>query len=113
MEDVKTKRRVSLPFFQRWKKSLRFQLLGNSAKLDKSLDKAGIIRKQFDFKAYIHTCIHTYMYTHIHTYIHAYIHTYIHTCIQTDRQTADIHEPKYLNTSFRVDSKRNIAVYRT
>ena len=55
MEDVKTKRRVSLSFFQRWKRSLRFQLLGNSAKLDKSLEKAGIIRKQFDFKVYIHT----------------------------------------------------------
>ena len=87
MEDVKTKRRVSLSFFQRWKKSLRFQLLGNSAKLDKSLEKAGIIGKQFDFKVYIHTYK------------------------QTDRQTADIHEPKHLNTSFRVDSKRNIAVY--
>ena len=91
MEDVKTKRRVSLSFFQRWKKSLRFQLLGNSAKLDKSLEKAGIIRKQFDFKVYIHT--------------------YKQTDRQTDRQTADIHEPKHLNTSFRVDSKRNIAVY--
>ena len=90
MEDVKTKRRVSLSFFQRWKRSLRFQLLGNSAKLDKSLEKAGIIRKQFDFKVYIHT--------------------YKQTDRQTDRQT-DIHEPKYLNTSFRVDSKRNIAVY--
>ena len=70
MEDVKTKRRVSLSFFQRWKRSLRFQLLGNSAKLDKSLEKAGIIRKQFDFKVYIHTCTHTY----------------IHTDRQTDRQ---------------------------
>ena len=55
MEDVKTKRRVSLSFFQRWKRSLRFQLLGNSTKLDKSLKKAGIIKKQFDFKVYIHT----------------------------------------------------------
>ena len=55
MEDVKTKRRVSLSFFQRWKRSLRFQLLGNSAKLNKSLEKAGIIRKQFYFKVYIHT----------------------------------------------------------
>ena len=79
MEDVKTKRRVSLSFFQRWKRSLRFQLLGNSAKLDKSLEKAGIIRKQFDFKVYIHTCIHTY--------IHTYIHIYIQTDRQTDRQT--------------------------
>ena len=91
MEDVKTKRRVSLSFFQRWKRSLRFQPLGNLAKLDKSLEKAGIIRKQFDFKVYIHT--------------------YKQTDRQTDRQTADIHEPKYLNTSFRVDSKRNIAVH--
>ena len=82
MEDVKTKRRVSLSFFQRWKRSLRFQLLGNSAKLDKSLEKAGIIRKQFDFKVYIHTCTHTYMYTHIHTYMH----TYKHTNRQTDRK---------------------------
>ena len=48
------------------------------------------------------------MYTHIHTYMH----TYKHTNRQTDRQTADIHERKYLNTSFRVVSKRNIAVYR-
>ena len=91
MEDVKTKRIVSLSFFQRWKRSLRFQLLENSAKLDKSLEKTGIIRKQFYFKVYIHT--------------------YKQTDRQTDRQTADIHEPKYLNTSFRVDSKRNIAVY--
>ena len=52
------------------------------------------------------------MHTYIHVYTHTYIHAYIQTYKQTDRQTADIHERKYLNTSFRVVSKRNIAVYR-
>ena len=59
MEDVKPKRRVSLSFFERLKRSFRFQLRGNSAKFDKLQEKAGIITKQFDFKVYMHTYIHT------------------------------------------------------